>query len=142
MSAIIEIMERIKQSEKVYVANSEIANVGRDVFAQCAFKDGDVIERCPGIEVPLDDPSNNDQGVLVNYYFYYGDGLALALGFGSIYNHSYEPNATYNPKPEEGYIEFRAIREITPNQEITVNYNFGNPTDKSQPNVHGVPPAA
>lgn len=134
-------MEKLEQSGRIYVADSEIADAGRGVFAQGAFSAGDIIERCPVIRVPLSDPSNDDRGVLVNYYFYYGDGLAIALGFGSVYNHSYKPNATYKPKPEEGYIEFHAIREITPSEEITVNYNFGNPNDKSQPNVHGVPSA-
>ena len=57
--------------------------------------------------------------------------MAIALGFGSIYNHSYEPNATYKIKPKEKIIEFVAIKNIEKNNEITVNYNFGNPKDKT-----------
>lgn len=134
-------MKSIQPPSKVYVAESTIRNAGRGVFASKSIASGEIIERCPVIEVPLTDPSNDDEnGLLVNYYFYFGEGLGLALGFGSIYNHSYQPNATYRPKPDEGVIEFTAIRAIPEGGEITTNYNFGDPNDTSQPNVHGVPP--
>ncbi|HEU5187429.1 MAG TPA: SET domain-containing protein-lysine N-methyltransferase [Candidatus Saccharimonadales bacterium] len=135
-------MEKLGQNKKIYVGASEIPSAERGVFSAGVILSGEIIERCPVIEVSLDDPSNDDKGILVNYYFYFGKGLALALGFGSIYNHSYDPNATYMPKPDEGVIEFKAIRDIAAGEEITTNYNFGNPNDKSQPNVHGVPPPA
>lgn len=88
--------------------------------------------------VPKKDVSNLRGSILVNYYFYFGRGqksksaLAIALGYGSIYNHSYEPNATYVKKPPEKVIDFIAIRNIKKGEEITVNYNFGNPDDKSK----------
>lgn len=65
---------------------------------------------------------------------------AIALGFGSLYNHSYEPNATYEKQLEEGCIDFRALSDIPADTEITVNYNYGNPDDKKRLWIEEVPP--
>ena len=48
-----------------------------------------------------------------------------------MYNHSYSPNATYNKRVKEKLIDFVALKDIKKDEEITVNYNFGNPDDKS-----------
>ncbi|HJN65554.1 MAG TPA: SET domain-containing protein-lysine N-methyltransferase, partial [Pirellulales bacterium] len=53
--------------------------------------------------------------------------VALALGYGSLYNHSYNPNARYDDA--RGQIKvFTAICDITEGTEITINYN-GDPDD-------------
>ncbi len=93
------------------------------------------------IVVPSDDTSNKKGAVLVDYFFYFGDRLGVALGFGSLYNHSYEPNATYIKNLRNDTIEFKAIKSIKKDTEITVNYNFGKAEDKSQPFQKGIPPA-
>ena len=46
----------------------------------------------------------------------------LALGFGSLYNHSYRPNARYDDVGPQAK-SFTALRDIAPGEEITVNYN-------------------
>lgn len=136
-------MKKLSTSEKIYIANSKITKAGRGVFARTTFKKGDVIERCPVIEIPKNDVSNLGASILINYYFYFGyrkQKLAIALGFGSIYNHSYNPNATYKTKPENKRIDFIAIKNIRKNEEITVNYNFGNPLDNSPLWIKNIPP--
>lgn len=135
-------MSTIDPSNKIYASVSSIPNAGKGVFAKANIVANEVIEVCPIIEVPLTDSSNHDEkGLLTNYFFYFGEGLALALGFGSLYNHSYEPNATYIKQLDSKTIEFRAIRKIKIGEEITVNYNLGNPNDQSTPPNSGVPAA-
>ncbi len=127
-------MKKLLTSNKIYIWQSRIPNAGRGVFALCDVKKGEVIERCPVILVSRYDTSKLSESVLVTYFFYFGkdkEQLAIALGFGSIYDHSYEPNATYKIKPREKIIEFTAIKDIKKDDEITVNYNFGNPKDKT-----------
>ena len=78
--------------------------------------------------------SNLRESILVTYFFYFGkkkERLAVALGFGSIYNHSYTPNATYKIKVKKKTIDFTAIKDIKKNEEITFNYSFGNPKNKN-----------
>ncbi len=55
--------------------------------------------------------------------------VALALGYGSLYNHSYEPNARYEASRRRTKI-FVALRKIATGEEITINYN-GEPGDRS-----------
>ena len=127
-------IKNIQASEKVYIDKSRIPNAGRGVFARCDIKKGELIERCPIIKVSRHDTSNLSESILVTYFFYFGkdkEQLAVALGFGSIYNHSYQPNATYKIKQKEETIDFVAIKGIEKGDEITVNYNYGNPKDKT-----------
>lgn len=122
-------MKKIAASDKVYLSESKIIKAGRGVFASVDIKKGEIIEQCPVVEIPEHDTSNINESTLVEYVYYLGknkDRLMLALGFGSIYNHSYQPNAKYKEKYTEKIIDFIAINEIKKDEEITVNYNQGN----------------
>jgi len=103
---------------------------GRGVFAQRRIAQGEVIECVPVIV--LSDPQWQiiEQTTLKDYYYAWGDGIALALGFAALYNHSYTPNAVYIKHIEEQTVEFVALRDIEAGEEITVNYN-GRPDDLS-----------
>ncbi|WP_257276123.1 MULTISPECIES: SET domain-containing protein [unclassified Endozoicomonas] len=115
----------------LYVAFS--GSKGRGVFTRKKIERDTVIERCPVLELPPEDLEHIDQTSIYNYYFTWGeamDSAAIALGLGSIYNHSYTPNALYRFDMDDRVIEFIAIKKIRPNEEITINYN-GSPNDRS-----------
>ena len=104
----------------------ETAGKGRGVYCDSLLNAGDEIEVCPVIICPPEDKALIDKTHLFNYYFLWGDdqqSLAIALGFGSVYNHAFEPNAAYETYFEEEYIRFVAIKTIPANTEITINYN-------------------
>lgn len=118
-------MKKLLSSDKIYIAKSKILNAGRGVFAKCDIKKGEIIEICPIIEVPKHDVSNLKDSILVTYFFYFGkdkERLAMALGFGSIYNHSYKPNTTYKIRIKQKTIDFIALDDIKKDSEITFNY--------------------
>jgi SET domain-containing protein len=48
--------------------------------------------------------------------------MALALGQGTLYNHSHHPNAAGEPVIRDRVIEWRAIRAIKKGDEITIDY--------------------
>jgi SET domain-containing protein len=104
----------------------QIPKKGRGVFARTRIRKGAVIERVPVIAVPVRDVS----GRLTDYGFWWGrDTVAIALGYGSLYNHSYRPNARfYRDRLTQVFI---AVRDIRSGQEITVNYN-GRPGSQSR----------
>ncbi|MGI9275423.1 MAG: SET domain-containing protein [Endozoicomonas sp.] len=115
----------------LYVADSHAK--GRGVFTDEAIPKGALIENCPVLEIPLSELKSIDATMLYNYYFAWGKeqkGGAIALGLGSIYNHSYLPNAVYVAKQDRQIIEFRAIKAIQVGEEVTINYN-GFPDDRS-----------
>lgn len=104
---------------------------GRGVFARRPILEGEVIERVPVLVISVD--SMKDPAAwagLSRYAYLWGRGtVALALGYGSIYNHSYRPNARYEDLPGQVKL-YSALRDIHPGEEITVNYN-GDPDDRS-----------
>ncbi|OGD83363.1 hypothetical protein A2165_01005, partial [Candidatus Curtissbacteria bacterium RBG_13_40_7] len=123
---------KLVASDKIYVNKSDIPNAGRGIFARRVIKKGENIESCPIIEVSKNDTSNLSESLLVTYFFYFGkhkERLAVALGFGSIYNHSYKPNATFKIKPKVAIIDFVALNEIKKDEEITFNYYHENLKD-------------
>ncbi len=137
----------LKPSSKIYLDQSKIEKAGRGVFASKKIKAGETIERCPIILLSEDDTAHIRRTELHNYYFMWGTDKTrhksgICLGFGSIYNHSYAPNATYKKLIEEEVIDFVAIKDIAKGEEITVNYNYGNPDDKSKLWITSIPPAA
>ena len=105
-----------------------IKGKGRGVFARRLIRKGQVIETVPVIVLPAEEVG--DGSAMMSYCFEWGRGrMALALGYGSLYNHSYRPNARYDdvgPKTKE----FTALRDIEPGEEITVNYN-GKPRSRT-----------
>jgi hypothetical protein len=61
---------------------------GRGVFARRPIRKGEVIETCPVLVLPASVVEDFTVGV-GPYVFEWGtDTVALALGFGSLYNHS------------------------------------------------------
>lgn len=106
---------------------------GRAVFTSKAVKAGDTLEVAPMIVFSEKDRLSIDDTFLYEYYFEWGKKGkkgALALGFGSLYNHSYSPNARYIPDFDLNVLEFQAVRDIEPGEEITVNYNL-DPEDQT-----------
>lgn len=97
---------------------------GRGVYASQLIPEGTVFERVPLLVMAEKEALEGDHSnVLPAYVFEYGKGkVALALGFGSLYNHSYSPNARYDDAGKQ-IKEFRALRDIEKGEEITINYN-------------------
>jgi uncharacterized protein len=114
-------MQRI---EGLYVAQTE--NKGRGVFCSVEIQKKSIIEICPIILIPEIEVDTIHETELHDYYFIWGENdeqAAIALGFGSLYNHSYSPNANYIYDFEFNTIEFFAIKKILPGTEITINYH-------------------
>ena len=103
---------------------------GRGIFAIRNIKNGELIEEAPVIIIPKIEWKLMRECVLSNYIFRWGEDKALALGYGSLYNHSYTPNARYITNIENQSIDFYARKDIHEGEEIMVNYN-GDPEDQS-----------
>ena len=115
----------------LYVANSPLG--GRGVFTLNEIPNKSLIEICPAIVLPEEDLPKIHETRLHDYYFLWGekqDQCAIALGYGSLYNHSYHPNARYLLDYERNTIDIYSIQEIEEGEEITINYN-GTPDDLS-----------
>jgi SET domain-containing protein len=103
--------------------------MGRGVFAGRAYRKNEVIEVCPVIRIPSHAADSLGGGL--EYYAYLwgeaGDELAVALGYGSLYNHSSKPNAKFTTRIKRNEIVFRAVRDIAPGEQIFIDYQWVEP---------------
>ena len=119
-----------QQSDAVII--KRIKGKGRGVFARRNIAKGELIESVPLLLMTADEyaegPANSP---LKDYCFNWGENqVALALGYGSLYNHSYKPNARYEDSGRDTKA-FIAIRPINAGEEITINYN-GDPKSRAR----------
>lgn len=104
--------------------------IGRGVFSTRQIEAGEVFEQSPVLVLSVADREAVDKTALFDYYFDWVEGTAaLAFGFGSLFNHSFTPNARYVKNPEMNTIDFIAVHLVPEGDEIFVNYN-GDPNSR------------
>lgn len=110
--------------KKIYVDKSPIHGLG--IFASDYIQEGEIIEVCPVIDLGL--TKGVASPVLVDYRFNWPQGTpdwqkqVIACGYGSLYNHSNNPNASWRSNIDTYCFEFYATKNIEPGQEIFVWY--------------------
>lgn len=113
-----------QRSIPLYVGPSILG--GRGVFALEPIAADSLIEICPVIVIPADQVALIHQTILHDYYFLWGENekeAAIAMGYGSLYNHAVDSNATYEMDFELLTIDIYAIKPIQAGEEITINYH-------------------
>ncbi|KAF9350412.1 hypothetical protein BGX26_011403 [Mortierella sp. AD094] len=59
---------------------------------------------------------------LDHYTYRWQGGMALALGLGSMFNHSNKPNVGFQRDFESKLIKYTTLREIQPEEELCISY--------------------
>ncbi len=95
---------------------------GRGVFAEKAFAQGDIVESAPVLALPEDPWQVLNKTSLRDHYLAWGAACAIALGYGSLYNHSENPNARMIRHLQAADFTVVALRDIEPGEEITITY--------------------
>jgi SET domain-containing protein len=95
---------------------------GRGAFARQKISEGDIIERCPALEVTDRDVG----GELLNYVFYGSTETArlVVMGNGMLFNHSSTPNVAYYREQSSLGVELvlYALRNINKGEELFYSY--------------------
>lgn len=110
----------------IQVKTSSLSNgeFNRGVFATRDIKKGELIHEAPVIPYPNEDHEFIEKTILADYVFQYGaNHTAVLLGYGSLFNHSYTPNAMYEINFDQHTFDFYAYTEIKAGEEILINYN-------------------
>lgn len=110
---------------KIYVARSPIHGLG--IFANEDIVKGEVFEITPILDVVKSKEEDLGREFLYDYRFAYNKNgkttkLVLALGYGSLYNHSDTPNASWKLNKELDMFEFFSIRDIKAGEEVLIYY--------------------
>jgi uncharacterized protein len=100
---------------------------GRGVFAARTFRAGESIEVCPVILFRKPYETLHKELKTVVFHWPVPEGSratqALALGYGSLYNHSNPSSLRYETDTEALLMRFIAVRDIDADEELTINYN-------------------
>lgn len=102
---------------------------GRGVFASIDLKPNVLVEKSPLILIPKEDIIKIEASVLDNYVYEFKDGLAVALGMGSLFNHSDKPNVQWKILRKEQCVIFWTDQDIKAGDQLFIDYGY-NPLDK------------
>jgi len=108
----------------LYIVETKM--MGHGVFTSENIRKGAVVERSPVIVMSAEERKLLDQTLLHDYIFEWGEKKALcclALGYVSIYNHSYRSNCEYEMDFKKLEITVRAVQSIKAGEELFINYN-------------------
>jgi SET domain-containing protein len=75
------------------------------------------------LRIPADQRHLIDETLIYEYYFDWDGDAVLALGLGSLYNHSGTPNAEYLKDTANDVVTVRAIAAISAGDEIVFSYS-------------------
>lgn len=115
--------QRLTQISGLYII--EDAERGRGIACLNDIPEGSTIELCPTLMLNTKDTKVIHDTHLHDYYFLWDIEMrtsAIALGYGSLYNHSREPNCDYQLNDLTQEIHFFAIKDIPAGTEILINY--------------------
>lgn len=98
---------------------------GRGVFAEQNIKSGTVIEVCPVLVCSRRDWKLLKNTKLAHYVFDWTNGsVGFALGHGSLYNHSENPNCEVFWYEGENILSYAAVRNIQKGEELCFDYGY------------------
>lgn len=106
---------------------------GRGVFTSEAIEPGTLVEIAPVIVMRGEERAWLDKTRLHDYIFEWGESrgqCCMALGYVSIYNHSYDSNCEYEMDYEGEHIRIRSCKPIRAGEELLINYNGDNDSKK------------
>lgn len=111
----------VSKVPKIFAQRSPIHGLG--VFAGENFFEGEIVEKAPILK--LDIPHENP--LLADYRFWWTESptikyYVVALGCGSLYNHSNEPNCKFVCNYQNNTMDFIALKNIKAGEEIFVDY--------------------
>lgn len=122
-------MKKVADSINPYLTVKRINGKGRGVIALRDFAKHDVIEVCP---VVLFKVAKGENHICEEYAFRWDNKrIAIALGYGSLYNHSNKPNAYYDHCTRTKTLRVYAFTDILKGTEICFNYH-GDPDDQTR----------
>lgn len=104
---------------------------GRGVFASRLIARDVVIEISPVLVFSADEYQAHGQHTLLDSYTFVwekrsgGSTMALALGLGSLFNHSPQANVSYELDRPSQCIRYRTVRDVAPGEELCICYGAG-----------------
>lgn len=106
------------------------------MIADADISKGEVIEEAPVVIISKNEMKHINKTVLAHYVFVWNEETgeeAIVLGYGMIYNHSFDPNIKFEKNEEKKTMVFTALRDIHKGEELCSNYQQGDDPAKISP---------
>src|ERR1700760_2798010 len=107
---------------------------GRGMFTTKNISKGTVIEVSPVVVLTPKERKTIEKTLLFHYVFEWGNdkkSAAVALGYVSLYNHSYDANCEYEMEFGKRLMTIKTVKNIKKAEELFINYNAA-PDDKTK----------
>ncbi|GAB3009878.1 SET domain-containing protein-lysine N-methyltransferase [Niabella terrae] len=107
----------------LYITQTE--DKGKGVFTTEPIAKNSVIEIAPVLVMSAAERQLLDQTLLHDYIFEWGmdsQQCCVALGWVSVYNHSFTSNCEYEMDYTTQSMQIRTVRDIAAGEELLVNY--------------------
>jgi SET domain-containing protein len=108
----------------LFIASSDKG--GRGVFTSQNIPADTVIEISPVLVLTAKERQEVEKTKLFDYIFEWGKSRkqgALALGYVSMYNHSYNSNCDYEMDFDDKTMTVKTVKPIATGEELFINYN-------------------
>lgn len=108
----------------LYIADTD--QMGRGVFTSEDISKGSVVEIAPVLVMSATERKLLDKTLLHDYIFEWGNGskeCCMALGWVSVYNHSYKSNCEYEMDYARKTITIKTVRKVKAGEELFINYS-------------------
>ncbi len=108
----------------LYIGSSK--GKGRGIFTRENIRSRTVLEVSPVLVMSAKERKLVDQTLLHDYIFEWGNSktqCCVALGYVSLYNHSFASNCEYEMDFDKQVITIRAVKAIKAGEELFINYN-------------------
>ena len=106
----------------LYLSESLIPGAGKGVFTKIDISKDQNVEKACVVKIPV---KNSDDTPLSDYVFrnpYNKKENFVAFGYGSMYNHSDEPNIHYYYDKDENCMVYESLRDIKIGEELYISY--------------------
>lgn len=126
------VLENTYEQPKKIVVKLSSPEMGLGVFATEDIEEGELVERCPMIQMAWKSKYLGDPQIF-NYLYSnsncpcedckrHGNAMYMVLGYGMIYNHKDEPNTKWDFNFKNLIGDVTAIKPIKAGEEIFVSY--------------------
>ena len=119
---------------------------GRGVFALQSIKKGEIVERCPLIQMEYRSKYQLDPKIFEYMYAQpvcdcieckkHGMVFHMVLGYGMMYNHQDSPNTLWKFNYSQSWADVVCVKDIEPGEEIFVSYGAVYFSDKPKVEVN------
>jgi SET domain-containing protein len=102
------------------------STMGRGVFTSENIEADTIVEIAPVIVMTKEERILLDKTLLHDYIFEWGgekEQCCMALGYLSVYNHSYKSNCEYEMDFESDLIQIKTVHPVKAGEELFINYN-------------------